>query len=377
MVMLMKVACGGVLLLALSLSGAGYASARPRGRAAATATPAQVQQLNLAVGAVADARRHWGTRGGFYYERLTHGRYPLATIWGMVGVFEALDGVAAARPTAANRAAVNRIAAQAERYWDPARRGYAPYPGDGGGEVIWFDDNGWLGLAFDNAYAVTGNRRWLTDARRALSFIANRGWDRRHGGIWWNTAHPFHAGDSLSSATLLATLIYRQTHDPSIGSLARQFMGWADTGGFSAPDGLYRRTDTDPGIIDYIQGPLIYAHRVMCDVTRQGSLCDQAERLADTALDRFGSAPGQGPQYDAVYLQWMLALYREDRDARWYDLALTDSSRAQQARDRHGLYLNAWGGGPLAPSVDPPGMLRVQGSTASLFAWLADTPPPR
>ncbi len=39
-------------------------------------------------------------------------RRPLLTIWGMVRMFEAVDAVALAAPTAAHRAAVNRLAAR-------------------------------------------------------------------------------------------------------------------------------------------------------------------------------------------------------------------------------------------------------------------------
>jgi hypothetical protein len=367
------------LLGCLSAAAMLGALALPSPATAATRTATQSHELRLALDAVAAARLRWRAPGGWYYERLGGpGRYPLATVWGAVGLFEALDGIAAADPIPAHLRALTRMARHAERYWNPAEGGYAPYPGGRSPhQTIWFDDNGWLGLAFDNAYAVTGNRRWLADAERALHFIAAQGWDPVHGGIWWNTTHPYHAGEAISSATLLAALIYRQTHDPSVGALAQKFMAWADTGGMLASAGLYRRTDTDPSIVDYIQSPLIYAHRVMCDVTGESSLCAEAEQLAARACEHFGPAPQFAPQYDAIYLQWMLALYREDHDRRWYEIALTDSVRAERARNAHGLYLNQWGGGRLSRSLAGPGLLRTQGSTASLFAWVAATAPPR
>ena len=82
-------------------------------------------------------------------------------------------------------------------------------------------------------------RRYLGDAQRALRFIAARGWDPRGGGIWWNTHHPYKAGEALASATLLATLLYEQTHSQFALAQAQKYLAWANTSGFSPADGLY------------------------------------------------------------------------------------------------------------------------------------------
>ena len=104
--------------------------------AAATAlSAAQLRYLALAESGVArakqrfrDARRHW------YDSRLgDRERYPLATIWDIVPLFESLDAIAIAQPTAHNLAAVRSFAAGAERYLNHGLRplaGYSPYPGD-------------------------------------------------------------------------------------------------------------------------------------------------------------------------------------------------------------------------------------------------------
>src|SRR5207302_960557 len=97
---------------------------------------------------------------------------PLATVWGAVPLFEAIDAIAIAEPSAANKAAVARFAHSAEGFYTPRYHGYAPYPRDSKPQRIWFDDNGWWGLAFVNAYRATGNRRYLADAMRSLRFIA-------------------------------------------------------------------------------------------------------------------------------------------------------------------------------------------------------------
>jgi Glycosyl hydrolase family 76 len=346
-------------------------------------TAVQQDYLSLAQGGIARAEQRWSDpRRGWYDARLgDRERYPLATIWDIVPLFESLDAIAIAQPTPANRRAVARFAAGAEGYLNRGLRpvpGYSPYPGDRSANTqTWFDDNGWWGLAFVNAYRATGTRRWLADAERALGYIAAVGWDRQTGGIWWNTSHPYKAGEALASGTLLATLLYQQTHSALYLNEAHMFLAWANTTGFSASNGLYAGSNLNPTPIDFIEAPLIYAQAVLCLLTADPGDCGRAERLRATALNRFGYLLDFSPQYDAIYLQWMLALYSLDNDPTLYSLA-ADNARDAQARalNGEGLYLLSWNGETLPAQDALPGMLQTQAATTSLFAWLAVYPPP-
>jgi hypothetical protein len=359
-------------------------SARPRALAAAQQPLSGAQQgyLALAEEGVARAQRRWGDRRrGWYDARLhDHDRYPLATIWDIVPLFEALDGIAIAQPTPANRHAVARFAAGAERYLNRGLRplpGYSPYPFDPPDALTWFDDNGWWGVAFVNAYRATGSRRYLADALRALRYIAAAGWDPGAGGIWWNTGHPYKAGEALAAGTLLATLLYEQTRSPFALAQARRFLLWGNTSGFSAADGLYAGSSAGAPPIDYIEAPLIYAQALLCRLTASADECERAEQLKSAALARFGYLLDFSPQYDAIYLQWMLALYSLDRDPTLYSLA-ADNARdcASRALNGEGLYLLSWNGEVLPRSDALPGMLQTHAATTSVFAWLAVYPPP-
>jgi hypothetical protein len=360
------------------------AGSRPAGAAAqAGVSPAQHDYLQLAQAGIARAKLRFGDRRrGWYDARLgDRERYPLATIWDIVPLFEALDAVAIAQPSGANRRAVARFAAGAERYLNRGLRpvpGYSPYPGDRTANTkTWFDDNGWWGLAFVNAYRATGSRRWLRDAQRALAYIAAAGWDRRSGGIWWNTSHPYKAGEALASDTLLAVLLYQHTRSPFALAQARRFLAWANGAGFSAPDGLYAASDISPIPIDYIEGPLIYAQALLCRLAPSTPECELAERLKARALTRFGYLLDFSPQYDAIYLQWMLELYALDGDATLYRLAADNARNARtRALDGEGLYLLSWNGETLPRQYARPGMLQTHAATTSLFAWLAVHPPP-
>jgi hypothetical protein len=372
------------LLLALVLAAAAHASLPPSPQSPGAAfTSAQQSYLTLAKSGVAQAERRWrDRRRGWYDARLNdRERYPLATIWDIVPLFESIDAIAIAQPSAANRRAVARFAAGAERYLNRGLRpvpGYSPYPGDReAGTETWFDDNGWWGLAFLNAYRATGMRRYLLDAERALRYIAAAGWDPNGGGIWWNTHHPYKAGEALASGTLLATLIFQQTHSSFALGQARKLLTWANSSGFSAADRLYAASNVSPTPIDYIEGPLIYAQATLCRLTATPSECQRAETLKATALSRFGYLLDFSPQYDAIYLQWMLALYALDGDRSLYALVADNARDAQtRALNGEGLYLRSWNGETLPTGYALPGMLQTQAATTSVFAWLAVYPPP-
>jgi hypothetical protein len=344
---------------------------------------AQQRDLALAQAGVAQARRHWwDPRRGWYDSRLEdHERYPLATIWDSVPLFEALDAIAIAQPSTADRRAVASFAAGAERYLNRGLRpvpGYSPYPVDREANTeTWFDDNGWWGIAFVNAYRATGTRRYLNDAERALHYVAAAGWATGTGGIWWNTEHPFKSGPALAADSLLATLVYQSGHSAFALAQARKFIAWANTGGFSSAEGLYADSSLSATPVDYVEAPLIYAQALLCHLTGTPAECERARQLQATALQRFGYLLDFSPQYDAIYLQWMLALYSLEGDTTLYHLA-ADNARDAQARaaNGQGLYLLSWNGETL-PALDAqPGMLQTHAATTSVFAWLAVYPPP-
>src|SRR5271166_2324003 len=385
----LALALGLSLGLALADGAAGATGAMLAAGAPLTVRPqpplsgVQQQYLALAKSGVAEAQSRWrDPRRGWYDARLEdHERYPLATVWDIVPLFEALDAIAIAQPTPANLSAVARFAAGAERYLNRGLRpvpGYSPYPGDREADTeTWFDDNGWWGLAFVNAYRATGTQRYLLDAQRALRYIAAAGWAPDEGGIWWNTHHPYKAGEALAAGTLLAVLLYQQTHSAFALDQATKFLDWANGAGFSAANGLYAGSNLDPTPIDYIEGPLIYAQEVLCGLTSSAGYCERAEELKATALQRFGYLLDFSPQYDAIYLQWMLALYGSDHDAVLYRLAADNARDAHtRALDGEGLYLLSWNGEALPAQDALPGMLQTQAATSSLFAWLAVYQPP-
>lgn len=375
----------------------------------------------------------------WYDERLySHISYPLATIWGSVPLFEALSAIAMANPTSANRGTLDAFAegihpaahapgtttaktatagaakrpsrpgrrgasggitvyGGAESYWDSAMGAFAPYPGDRGPANTWFDDNSWWGIAFIDAYRALGKPRFLQDAQHAFDFVARRGWDASRGGLWWNTAHEpsgQKSGEALAAGSLLGALLAQawQTAAQSASGTASQtdrttaasdlqnvqkFLSWGDAH-FANFGGLYSRTQDDPTPMPYVAGPEIEAKELLCKLLPTGNpYCAEATGLADAAYQRFAYRLNMGPQFDAIYLHWMLVYGQQAGDSRWAPMALKFANDAQ-ANSRvsgTGLYLKAWDGSDMSEHQAEPNMLRTDAATIELFGWLgADGP---
>jgi hypothetical protein len=81
-----------------------------------------------------------------------------------------------------------------------------------------------------------------------------------------------------------------------------------------------------------------------------------------------------GPQFDTIYLHWMLVYATQTGDARWPALAREMAARARSnALDGRGLYLRAWDGSSITQQEAQPNMLQTDAATLELFAWLSAT----
>ena len=210
----------------------------------------------------------------------------------------------------------------------------------------------------------------MRDAQRAFAFIAAQGWDRTRGGVWWNTSHPYKAGEPLAAGSLLGALLFQITRNPVYLNRVNQFLSWADAH-FLTELRLYARTDSDPTPTPYIEGTLVEAHEVLC-LNGQASACGRARELADACWNRFQARLQMGPQYDTIYLHWMLVYASQTGDGRWSQLAGQMAASAQtSAVGQRGLYLRAWDGTPITRHEARPNMLQTDAATLELFGWLA------
>jgi hypothetical protein len=423
-----------VSLAALALAGL---ACMPAGAGAFSAS--QARYLKAANQGVKQTNGWWN-QGRRWYSSVMGGSNQ-ASLWGVVPLFEALAGLQIAAPSSRHLHQLNRFAWGAQRYLNPTLEpvpGFGPRPRQHEpGKTTWFDDNGWWGLAFLDAYRATGNGRYLTDAEIAQNFISVSGWDNtpgRPGGIWWNTNHSFYAGESLASGTLLSARLFAITHDKHYLDDATKFIDWANVWLVDPATGLYARlrkpgtygkvttvgSDTAGGTspaqaaaadakalsanpdeaakleaagtpvpapgeaqasnnyppfaaspMPYVNGPMILAHRIICDQTGKKSYCQRAQELANTTLAVYRRF-WMGPQFDFWYVRTMLEFAQEDNNGNWYGIAQRSARSAlHRAHDKHGLYLRTWYGKKASRAGSPKGSLQLHAANAALFAWMA------
>ena len=337
--------------------------------------------LRLAADGIDRAKVVWWNPAANWYSESPHtpsdGPRDVARLWQLFPLFEAIDLVAIADPSRAHRAAVTAFARGAERYWHPGLKpigGYWDLPFNRPNVNAFFDDNGWWGLAFFDAYTATHNRGLLLDAIRAFRFIQRAGWARgAGGGIWWDTAHEKKTSEPLAAEVLLGAELYGVTHARTYLAESLKLLRWADHNSWNAERGLYQRNETDDTVMNYVEGMMIGGHVALCRVLHRPVYCRKAEQLAVASMRAFPLSYHWTPQTDAIYLRWTLALWTVGHNIRWYRLADYWAQRAiVNARDTRGLFSKGWDGEFASKE-----QVVTHGGTLMLLAAVAAAPAPR
>ena len=328
----------------------------------------------------------WSNHKYHWYNAVLHDRqkYPQVTFVDAAPLFEAVDYLAVADPTAANKQAVISFANHAAQYWDVSIKpggAWAPYPGNKGDVVTYFDDNGWWSLGFLDAYTVTRKASYLRDAERDFKFISKAGWDTADGGgMWRDTKHSIRTGEALGADVDLAARLYEDTKQATYLTEAVKWITWADAHLLKS-NGTYSAQIPKETVMPHDgEGAMLAAFTALCTSgapapSAIGSWCTKAETFAGATVNSFFPL-NAGPQIDSIYVRGLLALYAHDHTARWFAAASTTAARIlHNAREPNGLFLRAWDGSHTIPGVAP-NSLRTHASSVSVFAALAAVPAP-
>ncbi|HEX5247730.1 MAG TPA: glycoside hydrolase family 76 protein [Gaiellaceae bacterium] len=342
----------------------------------ATLVANQAQYQQFAEQGLARMQQGWWNAKRGWYDNRSPDDGQVASVWSSYPMMELVAAVAIADPTPANVDLVNTTFKAAEGFWDPTINGTGGIAWQWGlspSGNAYFDDAGWWGIAYLDAYRATGKTRWLWDAGRVLAYIDRYGWDSKNGGIWWDTGANYKTSEPLAAATLIAATLYRVQHKAYYLKLATKYLAWADAKTLNPQQGnLYGRNATDGTTMDYVEGMMIAAHVQLCLATKQQAYCNRAESLAQASLNTFPTLHPWVPEADTIYLEGILALYAYDGNPTWYALAYENAEAAKDdARDDTGWWSKDWWG-----DWADPGVLFTPAATLELFAWMAATPPP-
>lgn len=319
---------------------------------------------------IAAANARWSWRGWYQDVRGVPG---WSSIWDTEQLFEAYVARERAYPTARNRNALVWFAAKSEEGY------YSPTLGNGVGGFStgfghhgeqgqqWFDDNGWLGLSFLDAYRETHLKRFLQDGEAAFHYLYVVGWDPIGGGIWWNTQHTVKSAESVNTAALLAVELYELHAGAGYLADAQRLIAWADANLYDARTGLYVNHPQDGAPISYLESPMLDAFLRLCGDRKL--YCNRVAPLTQAMLDRYGDALHQQPQFDATYIRYLLDDYELTHDQRFYSVAYANAQRIERnALDASGLYSKAWNGSTKGVK---PGLISVDGAALEVLAWTA------
>lgn len=320
---------------------------------------------------IAAVNRNWAWKG--WYQDVP-GVPGWSSIWDTEQLFQAYAALDRAEPTTRHRNMLIWFAAKSEEgYYNPTLGGGIGGFSTGFGRhgeqgQQWFDDNGWLGLSFMDAYRQTHMQRFLTDAERAYRYLFQVGWDPAGGGIWWNTQKTVKSAESVNTAALLAVELFELHAGSRYLADAQQLIAWADANLRDPHTGLYVNHPGGIGVaISYLESPMLSAFMRLC--ADRDLYCARVAPFERAMLTRFGGDLHQPPQFDATYIRYLLDAYELSRDQSLYAVAYANAQRIEKnAVDSNGLYSKAWDG---SMNGVRPGLISVEGAALEALGWTA------
>jgi predicted alpha-1,6-mannanase (GH76 family) len=160
-------------------------------------------------------------------------------------------------------------------------------------ENTYMDDTGWWGVAWLQAYQMTGNTQYLQMAKTDANYIHQKGWDTTcGGGLWWNTSKPYK--NAIPNELFLE--LTAGLHNAIPGDTT--YLGWANAewNWFSTKshlingNGMVSDQLTNPGCAPtgttwtYDQGVILAGLTELYKATGKSSLLSTAQGIADAAI---------------------------------------------------------------------------------------------
>jgi predicted alpha-1,6-mannanase (GH76 family) len=230
---------------------------------------------------------------------------------------------------------------------------------------MFFDDCGWWGLAWVDAYDLTGESRYL-DAARTIFAHNQTGWDGTcGGGVWWNTERTYKNAVTNELFFTLAALLHQRTPgDQEYLSWALRGWEWLAARALIGPDGLINDGLT-AGCVNnggptwtYNQGVVLGGLAALYDITGDRDYLAHGEFVADATVSRLTSPQGiltelcepancnsDQSQFKGIFARHLHEFYLRSGKRAYRDFLLANADsiwdNARNPADQLGL---RWGG---------------------------------
>lgn len=153
-----------------------------------------------------------------------------------------------------------------------------------------FDDDGWYLNVWLRAYDVTGDPKYLAEARSLFETLTD-GWDDHcGGGLWWSADRTYKNAITNELFLLAAARLARQTGLPRYGAWAVRCWQWFDASGMINSDDLVNdgldgncRNNGQP-TWTYNQGVILGGLVELYRSTGERAFLERARRIANAAM---------------------------------------------------------------------------------------------
>src|ERR1035437_4268792 len=222
----------------------------------------------------------------------------------------------------------------------------------------YYDDEGWLALAWIRAYDLTGNIQYLSMAKTIFKDMTG-GWDDHcDGGLGWRKSRPSKNAVQNELFLLVAIRLHQRTPgDDGSGSYfewAIKEWDWFKHSGLInsqnlVNDGLDKNCQNNGRTTwTYNQGVIIGGLTELYKTTGDSNYLAQATAIADatisTLIDKHGvlrepcesgdcGGGGDTPQFKGIFIRYLACLYDETHNPAYLDFLL-NSARSVWANDR-------------------------------------------
>jgi predicted alpha-1,6-mannanase (GH76 family) len=243
--------------------------------------------------------------------------------------------------------------------------------------VAHYDDECWMTMALLRAYDLTGNVKYLNQAKVLFADIKN-GWDADccgtvRGGLWWDKAHTQKATASNAGAALAGARLYQRTGDIAYLDFARQvysywFTNMVNPTTFQVCDHINPNGEKVWWRFTYNEGLMIGAALELYEATGTAAYLNNAHNIAafmirnEVAATSYGNVlydggndgcGGDCHQFKGPAYRYLMRLYSRTNRAS-YNSILKSSADAiwNLARNASATTFSVHWGGPPQASVD-------------------------